>query len=219
MEFTTMPLFLDLAPSVEAHLRTLAHARDLSVSEFVKTLLERFDEQGPDDRGSDKNEDPQSIANQTVAAWHEAQNENRELVVQAITAKNNLISEADRHDRIIGGLKQRGADALRNGNTDLARKFFEEMKIHEQLALTLHSHVATAEETVEKIKALIRAQENGIRIKTAEIYLGSVLRNHVPIIESVYRTLLHADRLPAMSFDWTPENEQAFEEWSQAHAG
>ncbi len=116
----------------------------------------------------DQWEDPEVILNEATRQMKDNQIKNRELAVQAITAKNNLQAEVDKLERLTAELERKAAMAVQGGNRELAMQFLKEKQINDGTLQSMRGNLAAATEASEKVKVAIRSEEERIRSKTAE---------------------------------------------------
>jgi phage shock protein A len=116
----------------------------------------------------DQWENPEVIINEAVREMKENQARNRELAVQAITQKNNIQNEVDKETRLVAEFERKATLALQGGNRELARSFLREKAMHDQMLGTMRGSLDAATETVERVKAAIKQEEEKIRMKTTE---------------------------------------------------
>ena len=116
----------------------------------------------------DQWEDPEIILNESMRQMKENQVKNRELAVQAITAKNNLQAEVDRLERTSAELERKATMLLGAGNRDGAKELLKQKAINDQTLVSMRTNLMSANEASEKVKTAIRQEEERFRQRTAE---------------------------------------------------
>ena len=116
----------------------------------------------------DQLEDPDVLLQQAKEEMAEAQRQNRERAVQAITQKNNLQALVDQTQKTVDNLQAKAELALKNSDRDLARQLLVEKGQYEATLASTTQSLENAKESINAIKTAIRREEERIRAKTAE---------------------------------------------------
>jgi len=116
----------------------------------------------------DQWEDPEIILGEAMRQMKDNQIKNRELAVQAITAKNNLQAEVDKLERQVAELERKATMAIQGGDRELAKQFLKEKALNDQTLGSMRANLISANEASEKVKIAIRGEEERIRTRTAE---------------------------------------------------
>jgi phage shock protein A len=98
----------------------------------------------------------------------------RELVVAALVQKNNLTAEVSKLEHYIMDLATKASTALKSGDEQRARMFFDEKYHYEPALEQTRKNLLTATELTERMKAVIREEEEKSRKK------GGVNVNYSP---------------------------------------
>jgi len=113
-------------------------------------------------------EDPDILLQQAQEEMKEAQRQNRERAIQAITQKNNLQALVDQTQKTVDNLQAKAEIALKNGDRDLARQLLVEKGQYETTLASTTQSLESAKQSIDAIKTAIRREEERIRAKTAE---------------------------------------------------
>lgn len=116
----------------------------------------------------DELEDPDILLQQAQEEMKEAQRQNRERAIQAITQKNNLQALVDQTRKTIDNLQAKAELALKNGDRDLARQLLVEKQQYDQTLASTTQSLESAQQSIDAIKTAIRREEERIRAKTAQ---------------------------------------------------
>jgi len=112
-------------------------------------------------------DDPDVLLMQALQGMRETQAKNRERAVQAITAKNNLQVSVDQTEKIVNNLRAKADKASLEGNQPLADELRAEKVAYEASLADMTASLASANETVERVKVAIRREEERVRTRTA----------------------------------------------------
>ncbi len=116
----------------------------------------------------DKVEDPEVLLSQAQREMEEMHARNRKRAVQAITQKNNLQQMVDDTQKRVDNTQAKIERAREQGDEVLAEQLIHEKAGYEETLTLTRRNLAQAVETVDRIKAEIKRQEEAIRAKTAE---------------------------------------------------
>lgn len=167
----------------------------------------------------DQWEDPEVIINESVREMRENQAKNRERAVQAITQKNNLLAMVDQEEKRSRNLEAKAAQALQQGNRELARQILREQAIHDKTLEQLRVSLKQAEETSEAIKEAMRREEERFQIRTAEALTLKANMKQAQIQIAINKALdgLQSDD-SSQSFTRAQERIQSMQSEAQARA-
>ena len=126
---------------------------------FLKGLFNSF---------FDKVEDPMVMLDQAKRDMQALVVKNREMAVQAITQRNQLVAMLAQATQKATNLEQQAGTALKMGNRDMAMQFLVEKKSAEANVANLTTAKANADAAVENVKAAIAHQEADFRKKCAD---------------------------------------------------
>ena len=159
--------------AVEALKRTIRDGDNTlrAMATAVRTELPDLDAatlQGMPPQEEPKETEAECLINETMREARENQIENRELAVQAITAKNNLLAEFQHQERLSVELLRRIEAATEQGDEREIRQLVKEKREVDRTLDRIAPQLAPAEAAVEQIKANLRAEEEQLRVRTAE---------------------------------------------------
>ena len=113
-------------------------------------------------------DDAELLLQSAQQQMREAQAENRERAVQAITQKNNLQAMVDQMQRMVSRIEEQAETASQAGDTERQQDLLSERG---QSLLTLtqtQASLTAAIETTEAVKTAMRREEEAIRARTAQ---------------------------------------------------
>lgn len=123
----------------------------------------------------------EAISAQAMSQMRDNRDKKRELAVAAITAKNNLLAEVSRLESHLTDLETKAKAALERDNEEQARRFFDEKGSYEPALNQMKTNLLTATALTERIKAVIREEEE-----------KSGKKRRVPVNEETLRKIMAA---------------------------
>jgi len=133
--------------------------------------------------------DPELLLARAQQEMRELHAKNRERAVQAITQKNNLQQMVDDLQKRVDNLHAKAQLADERGHTEMAVNLRHEASNYEVSLESCRQSLASAEETAEAVKQMIKRQEEQIRQKTSEALILKMQWKQVAIEQSLTRAL------------------------------
>jgi phage shock protein A len=220
-----MILTLELSPEVEAMLTEMAKQEGVSIAETLQNFLESSAEDGtgynttntavmPPEPKSPEEMDAETLATHVINEMRVRQDQSREAAVKVIAEKNNLKADAERVERTLFELEKKVLSAWKDGHSELARSLFRERMLHENVLPGLRKALLEATEAAERVKWMLRLEEERLRSRIAEKMASKVdteqLRALATISDATTR-LFSAQEAALMP----EELERAFVTWVQ----